>query len=80
LSKWEKLIARIRNNPKAVSFEEVAKVLESIGYEKRQPRSGSSYWTFRKKGVLPLTIPKKEPYVKEAYVRQVILALDDADA
>ena len=35
MSKWEKLIARIRNNPKAVSFEEVAKVLESIGYEKR---------------------------------------------
>ena len=35
MSKWEKLIARIRHNPKAVSFEEVAKVLESIGYEKR---------------------------------------------
>jgi len=35
---------------------------------------------FGKKGCLPLTIPKKEPYVKEAYVRQVILALDDADA
>ena len=51
MSKWEKLIARIRNNPKAVSFEEVAKVLESIGYEKRQPRSGSSHWTFRKKRV-----------------------------
>jgi hypothetical protein len=48
-----------------------------MGYEKRQPQSGSSHWTFRKKGCMPITIPKHEPYVKEVYVKMVIKVLDE---
>ena len=38
----KKLLERIRRQPKSVRFDEVASVLKSIGYEKRQPQSGSS--------------------------------------
>ena len=47
------------------------------GYICNQPRGGSSHYTYRKKGKYPLTIPKKEPYVKETYVRLVIEALEE---
>jgi len=73
----KKLLERIRRQPKSVRFDEVARVLKSMGYEKRQPQSGSSHWTFRKKGCMPITIPKHEPYVKEVYVKMVIKVLDE---
>ena len=37
MSRWEKLLERIRNNPKTVTFEEVDKILCRLGYERRQP-------------------------------------------
>ena len=77
LSQWEKLLERIRNNPKTVTFEEVAKILCKLGYEQRQPGGGSSHYTFRKPGKPPLTIPRKSPYVKEEYVKLVIAAIDE---
>ncbi len=72
LSKWEKLLQKIRNNPKTVTFEEIDKVLRSMGYMPNQPRGGSSHYTYRKKGCMPLTVPRKASYVKEAYVKVVI--------
>lgn len=75
LSQFEKLLLRIRNNPKAVKFEELKKILTKYGYECTQPSGGSSHYTFRKDGKI-LTVPKHGAYVKEIYVRQVIAALD----
>lgn len=49
LSKWEKLLEKIRNNPKTVTFEEVDKVMRRLGYDGKFPRTGSSYCTYRKK-------------------------------
>ena len=77
MRQWEKLLERIRNNPKTVTFEEVAKILCKLGYEQRQPGGGSSHYTFRKPGKPPLTIPRKSPYVKEEYVKLVIAAIDE---
>ena len=74
MSQLEKLLARIRNNPKTVTFEDLDKILQRNGYERRQPGGGSSHYTYRKKGMPPLTIPKKSPYVKEEYVKLVIEA------
>jgi hypothetical protein len=39
--KKEKIFDRIRNNPKAVRFEELKKVLTDVGFEERQPKGGS---------------------------------------
>ncbi|MDO4157202.1 MAG: type II toxin-antitoxin system HicA family toxin, partial [Oscillospiraceae bacterium] len=70
MSKWDKLLARICSLSKDMRFEELRKVLESYGYEMQAPRSGSSHYTFRKVGTMPITIPKHEP-IKKAYVEKV---------
>ena len=70
MSKWDKLITRICNLSKDLRFDELRKVLESYGYEMNAPRSGSSHYTFRKQGCMPITIPKHEP-IKKVYVEMV---------
>ncbi len=70
MSKWDKLITRIYNLSKDLRFNELRKVLESYGYEMNTPRHGSSYYTFRKIGCQPITIPKHEP-IKKVYVEMV---------
>ncbi len=70
MSQWDKLIKRIRNLSKDLRFDELRKVLESYGYVMNAPRSGSSHYTFRKIGCVPITIPKHEP-IKRVYVEMV---------
>ena len=84
MSKWDKLIARICNLSKDLRFDELRKVLESCGYEMNSPRGGSSHYTFRKQGCMPITIPKHEPIkiVDVEMVRQIVEseANNDEDA
>ncbi|GHV97914.1 hypothetical protein lacNasYZ03_05020 [Lactobacillus nasalidis] len=70
MSKWDKLLKRIRSLSKGMRFVELKKVLESYGYVMTAPRSGSSHYTFRKPGKTPITIPKHEP-IKKTYVEMV---------
>lgn len=70
MSKWDKLIEKILNLSKDMRFDELRKVLESYGYVMNVPRSGSSHYTFRKPGAMPITIPKHEP-IKKIYVQMV---------
>ena len=44
--------------------------MESYGYEMYVHRNGSSHYTFRKAGCMPITIPKHEP-IKKVYVEMV---------
>ena len=70
MSKWDKLIARVCNLSKDLRFDELRKVLESCEYEMNAPRGGSSHYTFRKPGCMPITIPKHES-IKKVYVEMV---------
>ena len=70
MSKWDKLIEKILNLSKDMRFDELRKVLESYGYVMNAPRGGSSHYTFRKPGAMPITIPKHEP-IKRIYVQMV---------
>lgn len=70
MSKWEKLLMRIQKLSNDLRFQELRRVLESYGYEMRAPKNGSSHYTFRKKGCMPITIPKHEP-IKKVYVEMV---------
>ena len=70
MSSWEKLLNRILTLSKDLRFEELKKVLEEYGYQMRMPHSGSSHYTFRKTGCMPITIPKHEP-IKRVYVEMV---------
>ena len=70
MSSWEKLLSRILSLSKDLRFADLRKVLEEYGYTAKQPRSGSSHYTFRKPGCMPITIPKDEP-IKKVYVEMV---------
>ena len=78
MSKWDKLIARICTLSKDLRFDELRKVLESYGYEMYAPRSGSSHYTFRKPGKMPITIPKHEP-IKKVYVQMVKEVIENGE-
>lgn len=70
MSKLEKLLTKILSLSNDLRFEELAKVLESYGYEMKGPRSGSSHYSFRKVGKSTITIPKHVP-IKKKYVEMV---------
>jgi hypothetical protein len=74
MAKWKKLYERIQNNPKNVTFEELDKVLRLAGFERRQPRSGSSHYTYTKPGKYPITVPKDKP-LKAVYVKLALEAM-----
>ena len=70
MAQWDKLIMRICSLSKDLRFDELRKVLESYGYVMNAPKGGSSHYTFRKSGCMPITIPKHEP-IKKVYVEMV---------
>ena len=76
MSQWEKLLERIHNNPKTVTFNELDRILRRSGFVRRQPRSGSSHYVYTK-GNRILTIPQHSPYVKETYVKEALRVLDE---
>lgn len=76
MSKKEKLLKKIRNNPRVVRFEELDKILIGVGFERSQPKGGSSHYTYTLEDKL-ITIPYKRPHVKVVYVKAVIRILED---
>ncbi len=70
MSKWDKLLDRVRQLSPGLRFEELKKILESYGYVMNAPKSGSSHYTFRKAGYPPITIPKHKP-IKKVYIEMV---------
>lgn len=75
MSKFAKLLQRINNNPKQVRFEELDKILSRGGFIRRQPRNGSSHYTYTK-GTVRITVPYDQPHIGEAYVKLAIKALE----
>lgn len=71
MTKKEKRVRRVFNNPKTVSFKELDKVLRDFGFDVRQPRSGSSHHVYTK-GEMQIAVPFKRPFVREVYVKRVI--------
>ena len=55
MSQWEKLMYKLKKLSPDMRFEELQKILESYGYEMQSPRSGSSHFSFRKKGKAVIT-------------------------
>jgi len=69
MSKFEKELARLKQNPKNVRYEELEKILLRIGFSKRQ--RGTSHVVFRKEAVI-LTVPIKKPFLKSIYVKKTL--------
>ncbi len=72
LSKKDKLLKAICNNPKDVRFEDLKKLLISYGYEAHN--TGGSHWVFRKEGCHDEVVPYKKP-VKAYYVIRALKSL-----
>ncbi len=70
LGQWDKLVAEILQKNPNLRFEDLYKALVKIGYTAEQPRGGSSHYTFRKDGAMPITLPKHVP-MKKAYINLV---------
>ena len=78
MSKFDKLLERITSLSKDMRFDELRKVLESYGYMMHSPKGGSSHYTFRKPGKMPITIPKHEP-IKKVYVQMVKEVIENGE-
>lgn len=70
VSQWDKLIDEILREDTSLRFEDLCKALERMGYTARQPKGGSSHYTFRKAGCMPITIPRHYP-INKAYIAMV---------
>jgi predicted RNA binding protein YcfA (HicA-like mRNA interferase family) len=77
MSKTDKLLQKIRNNPQSVSFEDLDKVLRSFGFEPRQPKGGSSHYFYQRSGFGQITVPRKKPFVKKIYVKNALSLIDE---
>jgi len=64
MSKKEKALAKLRQNPKNVRFEEIETILSRLGFVKRQ--EGTSHVLF-KLGQHIINVPKRKPFVKPIY-------------
>lgn len=72
MSKKDKLLKAMKNNPKDVRFEDLKKLLISYGYEAFN--TGGSHGVFRKEGSHDEVVPYKKP-VKAYYVIRVLKSL-----
>ncbi len=61
-----------------IRFDEIDKVLLSVGFARRQPRRGSSHFTYTLNNLI-ITIPYKKPYVKSRYIKVAVDLLEKLD-
>ena len=67
MTKWQKLLQRLYDLDTSLRYEELDKILKAYGYSANETGGGSSHITFRKKGCLPITVPRHNP-IKKAYI------------
>jgi len=75
LGQLEKLLKKIKNNPKQIRFKELDRLLIRAGFSRRQARGGSSHYTYTK-GHARITVPFQQPHIGEAYVKLAIKILE----
>jgi hypothetical protein len=75
MSKAEKLLAKMRSNPRDWRIEELETVANRFGIDVR--KTGGSHFVFMHPGSeLAITVPFKRP-IKPIYVLQFLALLDD---
>ena len=69
MSKKNKLVNWIKNNPKDVRFNDLRNLLNDVGFELK--RISGSHYVFSKENTI-FVIPSHNNKVKEIYVKRVI--------
>lgn len=77
MSRRDKLLEKIRNNPKGVRFEELDKLLGWYGFERRQRRRGSSHYVYFRRTCPPLTVARHKPHIHSKTVKEALAILDE---
>ena len=75
MSKKDKQLQDMRNNPKNVRFDVLRNLLLSHDFKESAPRGGSSHYTFSR-GIYRVTVPKENP-VNQIYVKKIIKIIDE---
>lgn len=78
MSQLEKLLQKIKNNPRQVRFTELDKILTRNGFKRRQPGGGSSHYIYTK-GEDSLVVPFNQPHIKAVYVERAIKLLEGGE-
>jgi hypothetical protein len=73
MSKINKQLEKMRNNPRDWRIEELKALADRVGVVYRQP--GSSHVTFRTKSGRKLTVPAHKP-IKPVYVKLFVDLID----
>jgi predicted RNA binding protein YcfA (HicA-like mRNA interferase family) len=71
----EKLLDRIRNNPRGVSFDDLDLLLKQFGYELR--RVGGSHHVYGRKSSPPIIVARHGASAHSAAVKEVLRAIDE---
>ena len=82
MSRKRKTLEKLRRNPKNVSFKELDKILGWYGFISSQPGKGSSHYVYKLRiagKTFRITVPYKRPFIKQCYIKQVMLILDELD-
>ena len=74
MTKADKILERMRNNPRDWSIEDLKTLAARHGVDWRQP--GTSHVTFSRAGAAPLTVPAHKP-IKPIYVSRFVAMIDD---
>ena len=73
MTKIEKLLGRMRTNPRDWSIEDLKILAKRFSIDWRQP--GTSHVTFSVEGHSPVTVPAHKP-VKPVYIKKFLALLD----
>ncbi len=76
MGKKEKLLAKLRQNPKNIRPEELEGLLVWLGFEKQQGRGSHMVY---KQGEYRLTVPYKKPFLKPIYIKLALEIIDELD-
>jgi predicted RNA binding protein YcfA (HicA-like mRNA interferase family) len=74
MSRREKLLAKIKNNPKGVRFEDLTKLLEWYGFELKRVRGSHHAYMC---GSYNLIVPKRSPHMHSYIVKDALKILDE---
>lgn len=77
MTKRDKLIERMRRNPRSIRFDEIETLLLSLGFVKRQKGSSHAVFTLRS---YQIVVPFRKPTVKPVYVQLVLALLDEVES
>jgi predicted RNA binding protein YcfA (HicA-like mRNA interferase family) len=75
MSKKNKALEKLWQNPRNVRFEELAAILLSLGFVMNEGGKGS-HVVFKLPGQPPLTVPRNKPFIKPIYVKLALELID----